>query len=60
LALILIGAAIVVVSLIRFVRTSRMIDDQQWHSAQGIRAELVLSVVLTLIVTTMVAFFALY
>jgi putative membrane protein len=60
LALILVGAAIVVVSLIRFVRTSRMIDDQQWHSAQGIRAELVLSVVLTLIVTTMVAYFALY
>jgi putative membrane protein len=60
LALILVGAAIILVSLIRFIRTSRLIDDQQSHSAQGIRAELVLSVVLTLIVTTMVAYFALY
>ena len=60
LALILVGAAIIVVSLIRFMRTSRLIDDQQSHSAQGIKAELALSAVLILILTTMIAFFALY
>jgi len=60
LALILVGAAIIVVSLVRFMRTSRLIDDQQSHSAQGIKAELALSAVLILILTTMIAFFALY
>ncbi len=60
LALILVGIAIIVTSLFRFIRTSRWIDDQQAHSARGIRAELILSVVLALIVTTMIAYFALY
>ena len=60
LALILVGIAIIVVSLVRFIRTSRLIDDPQSHSARSVRAELVLSVVLTLIVTMMVAYFALY
>jgi len=30
----------------RFIRTSRLIDDEQTHSAQNIRTELVLSLVL--------------
>jgi putative membrane protein len=59
LALIVIGMAIIILSLFRFVRTSRMIDDQQSHSAGGIRVELVLAVILGLIVMSMTAYFAL-
>ena len=59
LALIFIGMAVIILSLFRFVRTSRMIDDQQSHAAGGIKAELVLAVVLGLIVMSMTAYFAL-
>jgi putative membrane protein len=58
-ALILIGMAIIVLSLVRFVRTSRMIDDQRSHSAGGIKVEFVLAMVLGLIVLSMTAYFAL-
>src|SRR5579872_4155627 len=50
LAVIVVGMAIIVLSLYRFVKTSRMIDDQQSHSAGGIRVELALALVLGLIV----------
>ncbi len=60
LTLILVGIAIIVLSLTRFIRTSRLIDDQQMHSAGSVRAELGLSVVLALIVMTMIVYFALY
>ena len=59
LALIVIGMAIIILSLFRFVRTSRMIDDQQSHSAGGIKIELVLAVVLGLIVMSLTTYFAL-
>ena len=39
LALIVVGMAIIVASLIRFVRTSRLIDDRETHSAASVRAE---------------------
>jgi putative membrane protein len=55
LALILVGMAIIVVSVIRFARTSRMIDDQTAHSASSVRAELVLSIGLALIVAVLSA-----
>lgn len=58
LALIIIGIAIITVSLFRFVRTSRMIDDRQSHSASGIKTELVLAVVLGLMVLSMTVYFA--
>jgi putative membrane protein len=58
LALIVVGMAIILISLLRFVRTTRLIDDQQSHSASSVRAELVLSVVLTLIVASLMAYFA--
>ena len=60
LALIVIGMAIIILSLVRFIRTSRLIDDQQLHSAGSIRAELTLAVVLALIVMSMTAYFALF
>jgi len=55
LALILVGMAIIVVSVIRFARTSRMIDDQTAHSPSSVRAELVLSIALALIVAVLSA-----
>jgi putative membrane protein len=60
LILIVIGMAVILVSLVRFIRTSRMIDDQQSHSVAGFRAELVLAIVLALIVLTMTLYFALF
>jgi len=59
LALIVIGMAIIILSFVRFVRTSRMIDDRQSHSSGGIKVELVLAVVLGLVVMSMAAYFAL-
>ncbi len=50
LALILVGLAVVVVAAARFVRTGRLLDDREMHSAAGVRAELLLSAVLALIV----------
>jgi putative membrane protein len=50
LALILVGLALIVVSAARFVRTGRLIDDQETHSAGSVRAELLLSATLALIV----------
>jgi putative membrane protein len=59
LALILVGMAIIVISLVRFIRTSRLIDDQQSHPAGSGRAELVLSVILALIVAALTVHLAL-
>ena len=53
LALIVVGIGIIAISLLRFVRTTRLIDDQQTHSANSVRLELVLSVILALIVATL-------
>jgi putative membrane protein len=49
-ALILGGLALIVVATARFVRTGRLLDDPELHSASGVRAELILSVVLVLLV----------
>jgi putative membrane protein len=59
LALILVGMAIIVISLVRFIRTTRLIDDQQSHPAGSVRAELVLSVILALIVAALTVHLAL-
>jgi putative membrane protein len=58
LALIVIGMLLILISLFRFVKTGRMIDDEQLHPAGGIKVELVLAVVLGLIVMSMIAYFA--
>lgn len=52
LVLILGGVGLVVLAAVRFVRTTRLLDDPQIHSASGIRAELILSACLVLIVTS--------
>ena len=52
LALIFVGIALLVVGALRFVRTERLLDEQQIHShsAHSVRAELILSAVLALLV----------
>ena len=55
--LIVIGISLIAVAAVRFMRTSRLIDDEQTHSAGSIRAELVLSLVL--IVAAIAAYVAL-
>ena len=52
LVLILGGLGLVVLSTARFVRTTRLLDDEQTHSAKSVRAELVLSSCLVLIVAS--------
>jgi putative membrane protein len=59
LALILLGIALVVVAATRFVRTGQLLDDQEIHSAGGVRAELLLSAALALIVAGFSTYLAL-
>ena len=40
------GLAIVVLATVRFIRTTRLLDDPQQHFAKGVRAELFLSAAL--------------
>jgi putative membrane protein len=58
-ALILVGLAVVVVAAARFVRTGRLLQDQEMHSAGGARAELILAAALALIVAAFSTYFVL-
>ncbi len=49
LALILVGIGLIVVAGIRFVRTTRLIDDPDPHSGASLRAELVITAILALL-----------
>jgi putative membrane protein len=46
------GVAIVMLATIRFVRTTRLLDDPETHPASNVRTELILSAALMLLVTT--------
>ena len=59
LALILVGLALVVVAAARFVRTGWLLDDQDMHPAGSVRAELILSTALALIVAAFSTFLVL-
>ena len=59
LVLILGGAGLVILATIRFVRTTRLLDDAQTHSASGVRTELILSAVLVVVVTSYSLYLAL-
>lgn len=50
LALIFVGLALIFISALRFVRTGKMIDDEKTHPAANVRAELILSAVLAVLV----------
>jgi len=52
LALIFGGLGIVVLATARFVRTTRLLDDAETHSARNVRSELILSACLLVIVTS--------
>jgi putative membrane protein len=52
LVLIVGGVALVVVATVRFVRTTRLLDDAQAHAASDVRTELVLSAALVLVVAS--------
>ena len=45
------GVAIVALATTRFVRTARLLDDPETHSASNVRAELILSAALVLLAT---------
>jgi putative membrane protein len=59
LALILVGLALIVFAAIRFIRTGRLLDDEKVHSADSVRAELILSSALALIVAGFSAYLVL-
>jgi putative membrane protein len=50
LALIVVGIAVIVVATVRYVRTARMLADEETHTFADVRAELLLSAALVLIV----------
>jgi len=45
------GVAIVMLATTRFMRTTRLLDDSETHSANDVRAELILSAALMLLAT---------
>jgi putative membrane protein len=59
LALILLGITLIVVSTTRFIRTGQLLDDQETHRVGGVRAELLLSTALALIVAGFSTYLAL-
>lgn len=59
LALIIVGIALVLFAAARFVRTERLLDDQEMHSAGSVRAELFLSAALALMVAGFSAYLVL-
>jgi putative membrane protein len=59
LALVLSGLALIVVAAFRFVHTGKRLDDQKIHRAGSLRAELILSSVLALLVAGMSAYLVL-
>ena len=59
LVLILGGAGLIILATARFVRTTRLLDDAQVHSASSVRVELIVSAALVLVVTSYSLYLAL-
>jgi putative membrane protein len=59
LVFILGGVGLVILASVRFVRTTRLIDDPQPHAARSIRTELILSAWLVLLVSLYSVYLAL-
>ena len=47
-ALIFVGIVLILISVVRFIRMGRLIDDEETHSASNVRTELILSLVLVI------------
>ena len=58
LALIFGGVALVLLATVRFVRTTRLLEDSKMYSASSVRSELVLSALLVLLVTSYAVYLA--
>ncbi len=52
LALIFGGVGLVVLATVRFVRITRFLDDSEAHAAQSVRAEMILSAALVVLVAS--------
>jgi putative membrane protein len=52
LVLIFGGIGLIVLATARFVRTSRLLDDTQMHTASSVRTELIMSAALVLLLTS--------
>ncbi|MGH7088854.1 MAG: YidH family protein [Stellaceae bacterium] len=59
LALIVLGAAIIVAAAVRFARTGRMLDDSRMHAGGTLRAELILSIAMALVIAVFSAYIVL-
>jgi putative membrane protein len=59
LILVLVGLALIAAAAVRFVRTGQQLDDEVVHSAGSLRAELILSAVLALVVAGISAYLVL-
>jgi putative membrane protein len=59
LALVLIGLALIAVAAYRFVRTGQRLDDPETHAAGSLRAELLVSAVLALLIAAISAYLVL-
>jgi putative membrane protein len=46
------GIALLILATVRFVRTTRLLDDAELHAASSVRTELILSACLVLVVTS--------
>lgn len=57
-AFIVAGLAIVVLATARFIRTTRLLDDPQRHSARSVRAELLISAALVVLVASYATYLA--
>lgn len=58
LAFIIVGIAIIALATVRFVRTSALIDDPDTHSAKSVRAELIVSAALVVLIVGYSAYIA--
>jgi putative membrane protein len=58
LTLMFTGVAVVILATSRFVRTTRLLEDPQMHSAKSVRAELILSAVLVVLVVSYTGYLA--
>jgi putative membrane protein len=50
------GLALIVIAAARFIRTGRLLDDPETHAASSVRAEVILSVALVLLVAAFGAY----
>jgi putative membrane protein len=58
LAFIIVGIAIIALATLRFVRTATLIDDPTVHSAKSVRAELIVSAALVVLIVSYSAYIA--